>query len=166
MVDFVAFLESAKNSDGVLDTRFADHHWLEAALEGGIFFDVFAVFIECGCTNGVELAAGELGFEQIGGIHRPLCGTSTDDGVEFVDEQNDLALAGSDFFEKGLETVLEFAAKLGASDHRADIHRDESFVFEGFRHIAADDAAGEALDDSGLADAWLANEHGVIFRTA
>ena len=65
MVDFVAFLESAKNGDGVLDTRLADHHWLEAALEGGVLFDVFAIFVECGGSDSVEFATGELGFQEI-----------------------------------------------------------------------------------------------------
>ena len=33
-------------------------------------------------------------------------------------------------------------------------------------HVAADDALGEALDDGGLADARLADEHGVVLGPA
>ena len=33
-------------------------------------------------------------------------------------------------------------------------------------HVAADDVGGEALDDGGLADAGLADEHGVVLRAA
>ena len=65
VVDFVAFLQSAKNGDGVLDAWLADHHWLEAALEGGVLFDVFAIFVERGRSNGVEFATSELGFQEI-----------------------------------------------------------------------------------------------------
>jgi len=65
VVDFVAFLESAKDGDGVLDTRLTDRDWLEAALEGGILFNVFAIFVERGGSDGVEFAAGELGFQEI-----------------------------------------------------------------------------------------------------
>ena len=35
-----------------------------------------------------------------------------------------------------------------------------------FGHVALDDAAGQALDDRGLADAGLADEHGVVLRAA
>ena len=65
VVDFVAFLQSSKYGDGVLDARLADHHWLEAALEGSILFDVFAIFVERGGSDGVEFATGELGFQEI-----------------------------------------------------------------------------------------------------
>ena len=166
VVDFVAFLESAKDRYGVLDAGLADHDGLEAAFEGGVLFDVFAILVERGGADGVEFAAGELGFEEIRGVHRALGGSGADDGVEFVDKKDHLAFAGDDFFEKGLEAVLKFAAEFRACDHRADIHRDEAFVFEGFGDIARDDAAGEAFDDGGLADAGFADENGVVFRTA
>ena len=39
-------------------------------------------------------------------------------------------------------------------------------VLQPFRHVAADDAAGEAFDDGGLADAGLADEHRVVLRAA
>ena len=166
VVDFVAFLESAQDRDGILDAGLADHDGLEAALEGGVFFDVFAVFVEGRGADGVEFAAGELGFQEIRGVHRTLGGSSADDGVEFVDEEDDLALAGGDFFEEGFEAVFEFATEFRARDHRADIHRDEAFVFQGFGDIARDDAAGEAFDDGGFADAGFADEDGVVFGAA
>jgi len=46
VVGFVAFLETAEDSDGVLDGRFADVDGLEASFEGWVFFDVFSVFVE------------------------------------------------------------------------------------------------------------------------
>ena len=107
-----------------------------------------------------------MGLEEIRGIHRAFGGTGTDDGVEFVDEEDHLAFAGSDFFEKGFEAIFELAAKFGAGNHRPDIHRDEALVFEGFGDIATDDPAGEAFHDRGLADARLADEDRVVFGTA
>ena len=62
VVDFVAFLEPAQDRDSVFDAWLADHDRLEAALEGGVLFDVFAVFIKRGGADGVEFAAGELGL--------------------------------------------------------------------------------------------------------
>ena len=39
-------------------------------------------------------------------------------------------------------------------------------VLQPFGHVAADDAAGQPLDDGGLADAGLADEHRVVLRAA
>ena len=44
--------------------------------------------------------------------------------------------------------------------------RDDALVFHRVRHIAGNDAAGEALDDGGLADAGLADEHRVVLGAA
>ena len=43
---------------------------------------------------------------------------------------------------------------------------DYALALEGFGDVAGNDALGEAFDDGGLADAGLADEHGIIFRAA
>ena len=86
--------------------------------------------------------------------------------MELVDEEDDLSLGARDLFEEGLQAVLEFAAILRAGDHGAEVHGDDALVLEGFGHVAVDDAAGEAFDDGGLADAGFADEHGVVLRAA
>lgn len=166
MVDLVAFLEAAEDGDGVFDGGFSDHDGLEAAFEGGVFLDVFAVFIEGGGANGVEFAAGELGFEEVSGIGAAFGFSGTDDGVEFVDEEDDLAFGIGDFLEECLEAVLEFAAVFGACEHSAEVEGDDAFVFHRVRDIAGDDAACEAFDDGGFADAGFADEDGVVFGPA
>ena len=71
-----------------------------------------------------------------------------------------------DLLEHGLQAVLELAAVLGAGDERAQVERDDALVLERLGHVARDDALGEPLDDGGLADAGLADEHGVVLRAA
>ena len=82
--------------------------------------------------------------------------------MQFVDEQDDLALAGGDLLEERLEPVLELAAELRPRDHRTDVHGDDAFALERFRHVARDDAPGKSLDDGRLADAGVADEHGIV----
>jgi hypothetical protein len=43
---------------------------------------------------------------------------------------------------------------------------DEPLVLQALGHVAVGDAAGEALDDGGLADARLADEHRVVLGAA
>ena len=55
----VAFLQAAQDGNGVLDRRLVDHDGLEAALEGGVLFDILAVLVERGRADAVQLAASQ-----------------------------------------------------------------------------------------------------------
>ena len=60
-----------------------------------------------------------IGLSRLRGVHRALGRAGADDGVQLVDEQDDLALGVLDLLEDGLEPLLELAAELGAGDQRA-----------------------------------------------
>ncbi len=72
--------------------------------------------------------------------------------------------AVGDLLEHGLEPVLELAAVLGAGDQRTDVERDHAPVAQRVGDVARDDPLRQALDDRGLADAGLADQHGVVLR--
>lgn len=58
MVYFIALFQASEDGYGFWDGGFRGEDLLEAALEGGVFLDVFAVFGEgCG-ANTVELTTG------------------------------------------------------------------------------------------------------------
>ena len=166
VVDFVAFLEAAEDGDGFLDAGFVDVNGLEPAFEGGVFFDVLAVFIQRGGADAAQFAAGQGRLEHVGGVGGAFRRARADDGVEFVNEKKDAALAGGDFLEEGLEAVLKFAAEFCAGDHGAQVQGDELLVFERFGHVAADNAAGQSFDNGGLAGARLADEDGIVLGAA
>ena len=71
-----------------------------------------------------------------------------------------------DLGEDGLQPLLELAAVLGAREERADVERPDALALQALRHVAGDDALGEALGDRGLADARVADEDGVVLRAA
>ena len=147
--------------------RLADEHGLEAALERGVLLDVLAVLVERGRADRAQLAAGEHRLEHVAGVHRALGGAGADDRVQLVDEHDDLALGVGDLLEHGLEPVLELAAVLGAGHHRAQVERDQrAGPCSALGHVAGDDPLGQALDDRGLADAGLADQHGVVLGAA
>ena len=93
MMNLVALLESAQNRYSVLYARFTYHHWLKAALKGSIFLNVFPVLIQSGGTDCAQLTSGKLRLQKIRGVHRSLGCTSSDNGVELINEKNDLSLA-------------------------------------------------------------------------
>ena len=92
VVALVALLEPAQDRDGVLHGGLIDHHRLEAAFQGGVLLDVLAVLVERGRADAVQFAAGQHRLEQVAGVHGPLGLARADDRVQFVDEQDDLAL--------------------------------------------------------------------------
>ena len=71
-----------------------------------------------------------------------------------------------DLLQHGLEPLLELAAILCAGDHGAQVKADQTLVAQPLRHVAGHDALGETLDDRGLADARLADQHRVVLGAA
>src|SRR5579872_7531356 len=107
MVDFIPLAQPAQDRDRILDRRFADHHRLEAALESRVLFDVLAVFVKRGGADRVQFTAREHRLEHVRSVHRTFGGPGADDGVQFVDEQYDVALALRDLLEHGFEPRSE-----------------------------------------------------------
>ena len=139
---------------------------LEAAGECRVLLDMFAIFVERGGADAMQLAAGQRRFEQIGSVHGAVGLAGADQSVHLVDEQNDLALRRLDLAQHGFEPLLELAAIFGAGDQRAEIEGQHLLVLEALRHVALDDAVGQALDDGGLADARLADQHRIVLGAA
>ena len=167
MVRLVALLEAAQDRDGVLDAGLAHEHLLEPALQGGVLLDVLAVLVQRRRADHAQLAAGQHGLEHVARVHRGVAaGARTHEGVDLVDERDDLAVSLLDLLEDCLEALLELAAVLRAGDHRGQVQADEPLVPQGLRHVTAHDALGEALDDRGLAHAGLADEDRVVLRPA
>ena len=90
-----------------------------------------------------------------------IVGAGADDGVDLVDEQDDVA-ALVDLLEHLLQALLEVTAVAGACDQGAEVQRVELLVLERLGHLAVDDVEGQALGDGGLAHAGLADEHRVV----
>ena len=162
MVDFVSFLESPENGDGVLDRRLPDEHGLEPALQRGVLLHVLAVFVQGGGAYYPELAPGQHGLEHVGGVHRSLGRSCAHDGVHLVDEGDDLAFGIGDLLEHGLQTLLELAPILGAGHHPPDVESDHPLVFEALGHVARDYPLGQPFHDGGLAHPGFADEDRVV----
>ena len=166
VVRLVAVLQSAQDGDGVFDVGLADVDDLEAALEGRVFLDVLAVLVQRGCADGAQFAARQGRLEHVAGVDGAFGCARADQRVQLVDEEDDLAVRFFDFFEDGLEAVFKLAAIFCAGEHGAEVERDDALVAQAFGHVAGDDAAREAFDDGGFADAGLADEHRIVLGAA
>ena len=162
VVHLVAFLQSPQDGDRVLDAGLFHQHFLEASLQRRVLLDVLAVFVESGGADAVELAAGQRGFEHIAGVHGARGLAGADHRVQLVDEQNNQSLLLGEIVQHRLQAFLEFAAELGSGDEGAQVQRQQALAFQALGHLAVDDALGKPLDDGGLADAGLTDEHRVV----
>ena len=165
MVRLVAVAQTLQDLDRVRHGRLAHLDGLEAALERGVLLDVLAVLVERGRTDGLQLAAGQHRLEDARRVDGALGGTGTDERVDLVDEQDDVA-AGADLFEDLLQALFEVTAVAAAGHERTEVEGVELLVLERLGNLATHDRLGQALDDGGLADAGLADQDGVVLRAA
>ena len=166
MVNLVALAQPAQDADGVFDRGLTNGHRLEAPLEGGILLDVLPVFVERGRADRVQFASGQHGLQHVGRIHRAFGCTGPHDGMQLVDEEHNPAVGLGDFFQDGLQAVLELTPVLRPGNQGAHVERDDPLVFQAFRHVAADDPLREAFDNGGLADAGFANQNRIVLGAA
>ena len=157
--------KTLEDLDGLVDARRVHLDGLETALQGGVLLDVLAVLVERRRADALQFAAAERRLDDVTRVHRALGGTGTDDGVQFVDEQDDVARA-ADFVHHRLDALLELAAVLGAGDHQCEVERDDFFIAQQFGDVAARDFLRQTFRDGGLADTGLAEQHGIVLRAA
>ena len=68
VVGLVTVLQPHEDLDGVGEGRLVDVDGLEAPLQGGVLLQVFAVLLEGGGTDGLQLAPGQHRLEDRGGV--------------------------------------------------------------------------------------------------
>ena len=96
-------------------------------------------------TNAVELTAGELWFDEVGGVHGALGSASTDERMQLIDEQDDIAFLMFEIPQHALETILELAAELGACDESAQVQGEDLLMFDAVRYVTCHNARCQAL---------------------
>ena len=127
VVLFVFLLDIIEYGEGLLGGGGFDEYFLEASLEGTVLLDIHAVFVERCSADALHFASGEGGFEHVGGVHGALRVAGTDDGVDFVDEEDDVAVLGQ-LIEYGFDALFELASVLCAGDDGSHVERDETLV--------------------------------------
>src|SRR5699024_1708981 len=119
--------QSLEDLDGVAQGRLVDLDRLEPTLQSGVLRDVLAVLIQRGGADSLQLAAGQHRLQDTGGVDRPLCSAGTDERVDLVDEQDDVA-AGADLLEHLLEALLKVSAVARTGHQRPKVEGVELLV--------------------------------------
>ncbi len=154
--------DPAHHQQGLGLVRLGDLHHLEASGQRRILLDVLFVLGPGGRRHGTQAATRQGWLEQIGGIAGAGRATGADQGMGLVDEQNDRPGRGLDIFDDLAQALLELAFHAGPGLQQADIQAAQLDIPERRRHVAGDDAQGEAFDHGGLADPGFAGEDRVV----
>ncbi len=139
-----------------------DVHRGEAALEGRVLLDVLAVLVQGGRADDVQLAAGQGRLHHRRGVDCAFGAAGPDHLMDLVQEEDDLAVRLTSLVHDSLQALFELAAELGARDQGAHVEGHHPLVTQVLRHVTHGDLLGQALDDGGLADTGLADDHGVV----
>ena len=162
VMHLVLFLKAAQHRDGIFHRGLLDQDRLEAPLQGSIFFDIFAIFVDGRSAHTMDFTPGQQGLEHVGGIHRPLCRPGTHQSVNLVDKQDHLAVGILHFFQHRLKTLFEFAAEFRAGNQRPQVQGDDTLVAQGIGNVPADDALGNPLHHRGFPHPGIADQGGIV----
>ena len=112
----------------------------------------------------MQLAPRQHRLQQVARIHAALGLSCAHNGVQFIDEQDDLALGLLHLVQHGFQPFLKLAPVLGARDQRAHIQRENGLVLQLFGDVLLHDSLGKSLGNGGFANAGFTDENGVVLR--
>ena len=159
---FVPLFQATQDGDGVLHRRLVDHNGLKTTFQRRVFLDVLAVLIQRGSADAVQFAAGQHRLQQIASVHGAVRLARTHDGVQLIDEEDNLAFGLFDLVQHALQALLELAAVLSARDQRTHVQAEHGAVLQVFRHITLDDTLGQALSNGGFTDTGFTDQYRVV----
>ncbi len=162
---FVFRPETFQNLDGFIDGRSLHFDVLEAAFQRGVLLNILAVLVECGGADALQLAPAQGGFDDVRGVHRAFGRAGAHDGVQLVDEQNDV-FGAPDFVHHSFDALFKLAAVLGAGHHERQVEGDDAFLAQQLGHVALGNFLSQTFDDGGFAHASLTEQHGVVLGAA
>ena len=116
VVALVPAPQSPEDVQGLVPAGLPDSDGLKAPLQGGVLFDILPVLVDGGGPDDLNLPPGQGGLEDVGGVDGPLGGPRPHDGVELVNEQDNVARPAH-LSQHMLQLFLELPPVLGARHH-------------------------------------------------
>ena len=167
VVGLVAVAQAAQDRDRVVHGRLGHQDRLEPPGQRRVLLDVLAVLVQRGRADDVQLAAGQRGLEHVARVHPALAAAArADQGVQLVDEDDQVVPVLPDLVDDPLDPLLEVAAVAGAGHHAGQLQLHDPLARQRLGHVVVHDALREPLDDRGLAHPGLADQHRVVLAPA
>ena len=115
------------------------------------------MFIEgCG-ADATQFTSGQHWLEQIARVHGTTGGTSTDNGMDFIDKQHDLTVRRRHFLQHSFQALFEFPAVLGPCNQGAHIEGNQLSILQRLGNVTVNDALRQPFNNGCFTDAGLAD---------
>ena len=161
----VAVLDVLEDGDGVFGTRRLKCDALETTVKGSVLFNGLSELVDGGGSNALYLAACQGRFEDVCSVERTRSPSGTDDGMDFVDEENNLAVV-LQFINEASQPFFKLSAVLCTSDERCHIQGNDAFVGNRMGNIPLDYPLCQSFDKGGFSDSGLSDEDGIVFLSS
>ena len=161
VVLLIAVLKTVDNRNGVVGVWLADVDWLETPLKCSVLLDMFTVLFCRSCTDDLDFSTRQWWLQDGRSIDGALCGASTNDGVNLVDEE-DVILGFLQLSNNLLHAVLKLTAILGSCYQTCQVKRPNLLSAQDVRNVAGCNELSQALDNGGLTNARISQDKWVV----
>ena len=135
MINFIFFLNASQYGYSLFDGWFINHHILKSAHQCFVLLKIFLIFIRSGCSDNLHFSSCQSWFQNICGIHCSISTTSANKAMNFIDEQNNLAIATFYFIHNTFNTLFKFTFELSTGNNGGNVQNINLLGFEVFWHI-------------------------------
>ncbi|OPX92647.1 MAG: hypothetical protein A4E58_03256 [Syntrophorhabdus sp. PtaB.Bin006] len=163
VVKLVFLLESPQYGYRLLYRRLAYVDGLEPSFQGSIFFHILPVFVESRRSDTPKFSSRQRRFQHIRGVDCTLGTPCTNDGMEFIDKENNPTGRFIDFLKNGLQSVLKFTPVFRPCEHGPKVKGKDLFVLQCLRNIAGHDPLCKSFNYGGFSYAGFTDDDRVIF---
>ncbi len=116
MILLIVIAQTLENCNRIPERRFRHDDRLQAALQGGVFFNVLAVFFQRGGADQAHFAAGQGRFHNISRVHGAFRPAGANQQMQLVNK-DDGSLVFDDFSHSFFEPFFELAAIFRTGQH-------------------------------------------------
>ena len=124
---FVPFLDVVEYLDCLAERCRLDQHFLETPFEGPILFNAVSILVKRSRSYTLYGAAGQRRLHNVGRVHAPRGASRSYQGVDFVDEDNDVRVLFK-LFEQRPNPFLKLSSVLGAGHDSRHVQRHDAPV--------------------------------------
>ena len=163
---FVDGAQATEDVDGFARGRLVQGDWLKAAAQGRVFFEVFLVLAPGGGSDGTQLAAGQGWLQQVGSVGAAFAVAGANEGVGFVDEQDDWRNRTFHGFDHAFQALLKLAFNGSPGLQSPHVQGPEFNLFQAVRHVAVHNPQGQAFHQGTFSHAGITHHNGVVLAAA
>ena len=149
VVLFILVANIVQNLHTLFGCCWFNHNHLKTTLQGTVFFNILAIFIQGSSSYTLNFASGQSRLEHIAGIQRTAGTTGTYNGMYFINEEDNI-IGFFQFHHQGLHSLFKLATVFGSGHHAGNIKAHYTLIEQHTANFTLYNAQGKAFGYGGL----------------